>query len=154
MRTGMKMAQPDIEATFGHFAREIKARHPDFAYLHLVESRAAGVEDKDAPDTESLDFLAREWSPKPLLVAGGHKLDADTPARKYDNSVVVYGRYFISNVSHRISYAAMPRAQRSHLAYTFRALSFAARPCGARQAPGPVPAVRPLDVLRPRPGQG
>jgi hypothetical protein len=141
----MKMAQPDIESTFGHFTREIKTRHPDFAYLHLVESRAAGVEDKDAPETESLDFLAREWAPKPLLVAGGHKLDAETPAKKYENSVVVYGRYFISNVGTPVS-SSSPRALVDADIFPWST----ARPCRPGQVPDPLPAVRSRDLLRSR----
>ncbi len=113
---GMKMAQPDIDATFPYFVRQLKARQPELAYLHLIEARAASLEDKPDTPAETLDLVAREWAPKPLLVAGGHGLDAEAPARKYDNSVVVYGRYFISNVSRCMRYAAMPRARRSHLA--------------------------------------
>ena len=93
------MPQADIEETFAYFTKQLKARQPELAYLHLISARVAGIDDKEAPAAENLDFVAREWAPKPLLVAGGHKLDAETPAKKYENSVVVYGRYFISNVS-------------------------------------------------------
>jgi NADPH2 dehydrogenase len=38
------------------------------------------------------------WTPRPFLVAGGIKQqDAVSIAEKYKNSVVVFGRYFISN---------------------------------------------------------
>lgn len=38
------------------------------------------------------------WTPSPFLVAGGFKQDnAVATAEKYDNSVIVFGRYFISN---------------------------------------------------------
>lgn len=88
----------DIHSTFSYFATELKARFPGMAYLHLVEPRASGLEDCAVQEGESLDFLASLWGPKPLLIAGGHKLeDAEPSARKYENSVVVYGRYFISN---------------------------------------------------------
>ncbi len=96
---GMKMARiEDIRETFGYFATELKKRFPDFAYLHLVEPRASGLEDAEVREGESLDFLAGIWGPKPLLIAGGLKAeDAERSTRKYQNSVAVYGRYFISN---------------------------------------------------------
>jgi len=47
---------------------------------------------------ETLDFLHSIWSPRPFLVAGGFKREtAVQAAEQYENSVVVFGRYFISN---------------------------------------------------------
>jgi NADPH2 dehydrogenase len=95
----MKMARlEDIHETFGYLATELKARFPEMAYLHLVEPRASGLEDAEVKEGESLDFLASIWGPKPLLIAGGLKAeDAEKTTAKYDNSVAVYGRYFIPN---------------------------------------------------------
>lgn len=95
----MKMPQQDIEETFSYLVSTIKKRHPDFAYLHAVDARMSGGEAVVPGPEESLDFVAELWQPKPFLVAGGHTADAETPARKYENSGVVYGRHFISNVS-------------------------------------------------------
>lgn len=92
------MDEPDRTETFQYIASEIKRRQPDFAYLHVVEPRVSGADDRKVNDGESLDFLTKVWSPSPLLVAGGHKLeDAEATAKKYENAVVVFGRYFISN---------------------------------------------------------
>jgi NADPH2 dehydrogenase len=57
--TEMKMDQRDIEETFGYFARELKKRQPNLAYLHAVESRVLGTTDIAENPTESLDFLVR-----------------------------------------------------------------------------------------------
>lgn len=103
--------------TFSYMTSELKARHPQLAYLHLVEPRADGVKDVTPGHGESLDALAKLWAPKPLLVAGGHKReDAVASAEKYENSVAVYGRYFIANpdlvarVKHGVEFRAYNRA--------------------------------------------
>lgn len=114
---GMKMPTTEAEETFSFFASEIKRKHPQFAYLHLVEPRASGIYDAVPGEHESLDFLAKIWSPSPLLIAGGHKLeDADRSAAQYENSLAVYGRYFISNpdlvarIRHKVEFAPYDRS--------------------------------------------
>ncbi|GAA5978845.1 hypothetical protein JCM5350_004842 [Sporobolomyces pararoseus] len=96
---GMKMdSLQDIHDTFSYFVTQIKERHPDFAYIHAVESRIGGNTDVPADEKETLDFLYDIWSPRPFLVAGGFKQDtARSTAEKYKNSVIVFGRLFISN---------------------------------------------------------
>ncbi|GAA5911825.1 alkene reductase [Sporobolomyces salmoneus] len=96
---GMKMDKlEDIHETFTYFVNQIKDRHPDFAYIHAVESRIGGNDDVPADEKETLDFLYDIWTPRPFLVAGGFKQDnAVAEAEKFKNSVIVFGRYFISN---------------------------------------------------------
>ncbi|ORY63802.1 hypothetical protein BCR35DRAFT_308758 [Leucosporidium creatinivorum] len=95
---GMKMGRADIKETYSYYAREIKKRFPDLAYLHAVESRIAGNVMVDADESETLDFLHDIWSPKPFFVAGGFKEEsAAQEVARGDNVAVVFGRYFISN---------------------------------------------------------
>jgi NADPH2 dehydrogenase len=94
---GMRMAMPDIKETYSYFVTELKYRFPDMAYLHLVESRIAGSVTVEADEAETVDFLYDIWTPKPLLVAGGFKQeDAAREAAARQNTVVVFGRYFLS----------------------------------------------------------
>jgi NADPH2 dehydrogenase len=74
-----------------------KASKLNLAYLHLVESRISGSDDFEG--SETLDFAYRLWN-KPLLIAGGYKVDdARRLINKYPSKdiVVMYGRHFISN---------------------------------------------------------
>ncbi|GAA5929100.1 alkene reductase [Sporobolomyces koalae] len=96
---GMKMDKiKDIHETFSYFTTQIRDRHPEFAYIHAVESRIGGNADVPAAEEENLDFLYKIWTPRPFLVAGGFEQEsAKEAAEKYENSVIVFGRYFISN---------------------------------------------------------
>ncbi|PTB42728.1 hypothetical protein M441DRAFT_46382 [Trichoderma asperellum CBS 433.97] len=90
---GMKMTNPIPQFT------DIikKASKLNLAYLHLVESRISGSHDCEG--SETLEFAYKLWN-RPLLIAGGYKLD---DARKlvnkypYKDIVLMYGRYFIAN---------------------------------------------------------
>ena len=91
---GMRMIDPILQ--FEHIVAAADKLH--LAYLHLVESRIAGSEERAG--AEKLDFAYNLWSGA-LLVAGGYTfpeacklVDEQMPGR---NVVVVFGRFFISN---------------------------------------------------------
>ncbi|UKZ78298.1 hypothetical protein TrVFT333_006034 [Trichoderma virens FT-333] len=90
---GMKMTNP-----IPQFSDIInRASRLNLAYLHLVESRISGSNDYEG--SETLEFAYNLWN-KPLLIAGGFKLDdAEKLVNKYPHKdiVVIYGRYFIAN---------------------------------------------------------
>jgi NADPH2 dehydrogenase len=92
------MAKADTDETFTLFTKQVKQRYPDFAYLHLIEPRAAGDGDAEAKEGDSLRTLTDVWQPKVVLIAGGHGKDgAERVCKDYENSVAVFGRYFIRN---------------------------------------------------------
>ncbi|KAI3317269.1 FMN-linked oxidoreductase [Xylariaceae sp. AK1471] len=75
-----------------------KARQSNLAYLHLVESRVSGSEDREG--SERLNFAYKLWN-GPLLIAGAYKpasaqkhVDEEYPDK---DIVVIFGRHFISN---------------------------------------------------------
>ncbi|GAA5896435.1 hypothetical protein JCM6882_001012 [Rhodosporidiobolus microsporus] len=96
---GMKMdTLEEIHETFSYVVDKIRTRHPNFAFIHAVESRIAGNTTIEADKAESLDFLRNIWAPKPFFVAGGFDGEhGPEVAEQYENNVVVYGRHFISN---------------------------------------------------------
>jgi NADPH2 dehydrogenase len=113
---GMRMPADDIKATFSAYVKAIKERHPDLAYLHVVQSRIAGNADVQSNDQEdTLNFLVRLiyrgrtrayintqhdiWQPKPFFIAGGlDRSSAIETASEFAGSGVMFGRHFISNV--------------------------------------------------------
>ncbi|KZT21954.1 NADH:flavin oxidoreductase/NADH oxidase [Neolentinus lepideus HHB14362 ss-1] len=94
------MGMKDPKPTFAYFVKTIKERFPDFAYIHTTEARvfADGRQEREPPlPGQSNDFLRDVWAPKPLIVAGGFTRDLAVEAAAYDNVLVAFGRYFISN---------------------------------------------------------
>jgi NADPH2 dehydrogenase len=90
---GMKMINP-IPQFSDIISRASKLK---LAYLHLVEPRISGSHDCEG--TETLEFAYELWN-RPLLIAGGYKLDdAQKLVNKYPykDIIVMYGRYFIAN---------------------------------------------------------
>lgn len=90
---GMKMTNP-----IPQFSDIInRAGKLNLAYLHLVESRISGSQDCEG--SETLEFAYKLWN-RPLLIAGGYKLDdARKLVHKYPSKdiIVMYGRYFLAN---------------------------------------------------------
>ncbi|ORY86243.1 hypothetical protein BCR37DRAFT_344145 [Protomyces lactucae-debilis] len=90
---GMRME----ERTIPQFSHLIKNLPRDLAYIHMIESRVQGGDDQDDNEAESLEFAKALWK-GPFLFAGGFKPDiAIKTAEQDDRSVIVFGRYFISN---------------------------------------------------------
>ncbi|KAL1922692.1 uncharacterized protein VTP21DRAFT_10231 [Calcarisporiella thermophila] len=82
--------------TFSVLTKNIQEKFPRLAYLHFVESRVDDNQDNDNP-IQSLGPFRKIWKGT-LLRAGGFTPESATEiAEKYENDVIVFGRYFISN---------------------------------------------------------
>ncbi|BGP40772.1 hypothetical protein JCM10449v2_004737 [Rhodotorula kratochvilovae] len=110
---GMKMSsQKEIEETFSYYVKEVAARYTNLAYIHVVESRVQGNATVAADQNETLDFLYKLWTPRPFVVAGGFDAEsAIAAADQYENTLVAFGRYFISNPD-------LPRRIKDGIAWT------------------------------------
>ena len=96
----MRMEDPIPQYTY--FVKELKARHPDFAYIHLVEPRVVGTEnreEKDIDPREQNDFLREIWAPSVVISAGGYTKETALKAAEEKGDLIAMGRWFISNVS-------------------------------------------------------
>lgn len=91
---------------FTYLVRSIRTSYPRFAFLHVVEPRAAGNQDREPLPGESNDFLRAIWkegqdaatSTSQYLSAGGHTAQTALEDADTKGGLVVFGRYFISNV--------------------------------------------------------
>lgn len=116
----MKVENPIPQ--FSYLITKLAKEQPNLAYIHLVEKRAGGGSDDEVPEGESLEFARKAWrkTGRPFLVAGGY-----TPQNALEhlskpgneNDVVVFGRWFIANVSlFPFTKAEDPEAEEFHLA--------------------------------------
>jgi NADPH2 dehydrogenase len=98
---GMAMADP--LPTFSYVLEQLKARHPDLAYIHLVEPRVSGNVTRPEGEVDAHESnapLRAIWAPRPLISAGGFTREAALEAADTTGSLIAFGRLFISNVSH------------------------------------------------------
>ena len=110
----MRMADP--KPTFSYLVTEIARRWPSLAYIHVVEPRVSGVDDREVEEGEvrlahfsvsvfwlstlqSNDFLREIWKPRPFISAGGYTREVALEVAETKNDLIAVGRLFISNVS-------------------------------------------------------
>ncbi|KAJ7666381.1 hypothetical protein B0H17DRAFT_1090038 [Mycena rosella] len=86
----LDMGMIDPIPTFSYVISALAARHPDLAYVHLIEARINGNAARDESQVgahELNDVLLALWAPRPLIRAGGFSR----------RRLISFGRFFISN---------------------------------------------------------
>ncbi|EIN03581.1 FMN-linked oxidoreductase [Punctularia strigosozonata HHB-11173 SS5] len=95
------MRMPDPIPQFSHLVSALRSAHPNLAYLHVVEPRISGSNDKDPstydPTEESNDFLRKIWKGKPIISAGGYTRESALEHSEKTGELVAFGRHFIAN---------------------------------------------------------
>ena len=92
------MATIDPLPTIRAFVERLRDTHPNFAYVHVTESREA-EELKEGKLDDSKATLREIWGDRPYIAAGGFDREtAKSTVEKY-GGLVAFGRQFISNVS-------------------------------------------------------
>ena len=82
---------------FTYLVTELRRRHPNLGYLHVVEPRVQGIVDRNF-ESESNDFLRTIWSGKRWISAGGFTRDSAMKQADEHGELIAFGRYFTSNV--------------------------------------------------------
>ncbi|KII83267.1 hypothetical protein PLICRDRAFT_169021 [Plicaturopsis crispa FD-325 SS-3] len=93
------MGMPDPKPTFTYFVQHLRERHPDLAYLHVVEPRVDGPNTREAgvPQGQSNDFIRALWAPLPLISAGGFDRALGIDFADHKGDLIAYGRPYIAN---------------------------------------------------------
>ncbi|OCH85979.1 FMN-linked oxidoreductase [Obba rivulosa] len=92
-----EMRMDDPIPQFSHLVEQLRERHPDLAYIHLVEPRATGDHDREVITGESNDFIREIWGPRPIISAGGFTRETAIELAEKTGDLVAFGRAFISN---------------------------------------------------------
>ena len=78
---------------------ELRDRHPDLAYIHVIESHSDDFVPRVPLESESNEFIRKIWGNGTYISAGGHTKESGIEfADKYGH-LIAYGRAYISNVS-------------------------------------------------------
>ncbi|KAF7374824.1 NADH:flavin oxidoreductase/NADH oxidase [Mycena sanguinolenta] len=93
VKNDSNMANP--KPTYSYLVKEIRNRHPNFAYLHIIE-------DYNLPDglePASVDFIREIWGNRPLISAGGYSADRYRGFRiaEETGNLIAYSTAFIAN---------------------------------------------------------
>jgi len=92
----MRMADP--KPTYAHLVTELRARHPDLAYLHVVEPRVDGLHDVDViPENFSNDFIRDIWGDRRLISAGGYTRQTAIETAEKRGELIAFSRGYIAN---------------------------------------------------------
>jgi NADPH2 dehydrogenase len=78
---------------------ELRDRHPDLAFIHVVEPRVDGFTEKTPGEFESNEFIRKIWGTRPFISAGGHTRESGMEYADKYGDLIAYGRKFIGNVS-------------------------------------------------------
>lgn len=95
-----EMGMDDPIPQFSHLVQKIVENHPDMAYIHVVEPRVNGSEDRNLDTVgnhECNDFLRKIWSPRPFISAGGFTKETAIKTCAEKGDLVAFGRPFIAN---------------------------------------------------------
>ena len=98
LRHNLDMGMKDPIPTFSYMIETIRDRYPDFGYIHVVEPRIYAAVDIEVKQGQTNEVFRKLWGSKVYLTAGGYKKEDALKAAETDNTLVVFGRYFISNV--------------------------------------------------------
>ena len=93
------MGMEDPKPTFSYFVSQAKERFPELAYLHAIEPRVAGIDDRESSDGDSNEFLREIWGDKAFISAGGYTPETAAETVEAKGGLIAFGRHYISNVS-------------------------------------------------------
>ncbi|KIY64420.1 NADH:flavin oxidoreductase/NADH oxidase [Cylindrobasidium torrendii FP15055 ss-10] len=92
------MRMEDPKPTFTYLVTQIREKHPNFAYLHVIEPRANGMDVLESvPEDWDNDFIRDVWAPRPFIAAGGFEASSAKEAADQKGDLIAFGRKFIAN---------------------------------------------------------
>ena len=102
--------------TFSYVTKELRDRFPALAFVHYVEGRVSGNDDRAAPASENSDFARTIWNAKGergFLSAGGYGISTDLAEKTIEEhgGAAVFGRAFVSNPDLVVSHSQRLSAQ-------------------------------------------
>ncbi|KIY61336.1 putative NADPH2 dehydrogenase chain OYE2 [Cylindrobasidium torrendii FP15055 ss-10] len=98
---GLRMKDP--RPTFSFLVSKIKKRHPNLAYIHVIEPRAdleleEGTTDDALEEWDSgNDFLRDIWAPRPYISAGNYTSESARAVADNKGDLIAFGRAFLAN---------------------------------------------------------
>ncbi|KAJ7678896.1 NADH:flavin oxidoreductase/NADH oxidase [Mycena polygramma] len=82
----------DSKPQYSYLVKELRDRHPDLSYLHVIEDYS------DVPNpAASNDFIREIWGKRPIISAGGYDRESGIRVAEEKGDIIAYSRAFIAN---------------------------------------------------------
>ncbi|KAI0691499.1 FMN-linked oxidoreductase [Cytidiella melzeri] len=91
------MRMEDPIPTFRYIVQQLVEKHPNLAYIQVVEPRVNGNVDRDVEEGETNDFIRNIWSPRPLISTGGYNRELALEVAENNGGLIAFGRHYIPN---------------------------------------------------------
>ncbi|KAJ7447179.1 NADH:flavin oxidoreductase/NADH oxidase [Mycena latifolia] len=95
--TFQDMHMDDPKATFAYVVTQLRERHSELAYLHVVEPRADGDQTVEIKEGHSNDFIREIWGDRCLISAGGYTRETAIAVAEEKGDLVAFARPYIAN---------------------------------------------------------
>jgi NADPH2 dehydrogenase len=93
------MSAADSAPTYSHIIAELRRRHPDLAFIHVVEPRVDDLSwGPTLPTGASNDFIREVWHEKRLITSDRYTRESGMQTADGKGDLIAYGRPFIANV--------------------------------------------------------
>ncbi|KAI0342276.1 NADH:flavin oxidoreductase/NADH oxidase [Trametopsis cervina] len=92
-----EMGMEDPIPQFRYLVQQMSERFPKLAFIHVVEPRVEGAEDREVKQGESNDFIREIWAPRPIISAGGYDRIHALEVAESKGDLIAFGRAFIPN---------------------------------------------------------
>ncbi|KAI1789458.1 NADH:flavin oxidoreductase/NADH oxidase [Ganoderma leucocontextum] len=89
----MRMEDPIPQ--FTHLVDQLKQRHPNLAYIHVISPDVpGGIGPKDESQSH---FIHKLWAPRLVITTGGYKRESGLKVAEETGQLVGYGSLFLAN---------------------------------------------------------
>ncbi|PIL29744.1 hypothetical protein GSI_08183 [Ganoderma sinense ZZ0214-1] len=93
--TYQDMRMEDPIPQFTYLVDELRQRHPNLAYLHVVTPNVPFA--KGPEDESQTHFIHRLWAPRPVITTGGYNRESALEVAEETGQLVGYGPLFLAN---------------------------------------------------------
>ncbi|RPD54771.1 NADH:flavin oxidoreductase/NADH oxidase [Lentinus tigrinus ALCF2SS1-7] len=92
----MRMEDPIPQ--FSYLVEQLKARHPDLAYIHVATSNVMFSKGPEDPSCSQKEFFINDiWAPRPLITCGGYDRESGLKVAEETGQIIGYARAFSAN---------------------------------------------------------
>ncbi|KAI0826126.1 FMN-linked oxidoreductase [Irpex lacteus] len=91
------MGLEDPVPTFSYVVQQLAERQPNLGFIHVIEPRTDGLNDRTPAPGESNEFIRKIWQPRPIISTGGYDRETAIDYAEKKGYLIGFGRFYTSN---------------------------------------------------------